>query len=326
MGLVVKGAWKNEWYDTGSTDGEFVREDSQYRNWITPGENSNPGNHKVFPAAKGRYHLYVSMACPWAHRTLIMRSLKKLQEVIPVTVVKPEMLEHGWTFDVDGGAYTEPNYGLQHLYQLYTKADPGYTGRVTVPVLWDTVTETIVSNESSEIIRMLNCSFGAFSDVSTDYYPLSLRHEIDQINELVYESVNNGVYRCGFATTQAAYEQAFSKLFMTLDQLDLRLSGQRYLIGSQITEADWRLFTTLIRFDAVYFGHFKTNLKRISDYQNLQPYLLDLYQQPGIRETVNMEHIKTHYYYSHDTINPSRIIPAGPDLNFEVPHDRGRFD
>jgi putative glutathione S-transferase len=322
VGLIIEGVWKDQWYDTEPNKGEFIRENSRFRDWITRDGNPGPDSQRGYLPERDRYHLYVSLACPWAHRTLILRSLKKLQEIIPVSVVKPHMLEHGWELERSEDSVN----GHQYLHQLYTAANPDYTGRVTVPVLWDENTRSIVSNESSEIIRMFNSSFNDYTDVSFDYYPASLRVEIDEINEYVYHNVNNGVYRCGFATTQEAYENAFSGLFSALDKLDQRLSGQRYLVGNQITEADWRLFTTLVRFDAVYYGHFKANLKRIADYTNLQPYLLDLYQQPGIRETVDMEHIKTHYYYSHETVNPSRIVPVGPKLDFEAPHDRDRFD
>ncbi|MFH2132153.1 MAG: glutathione S-transferase family protein [bacterium] len=325
MGLMIDGIWKDQWYDTDTSQGEFVRENSRFRNWITRDGKPGPDGVRSFPAEKDRYHLYVSLACPWAHRTLILRSLKKLQPVIPVSIVDPRMLNHGWEFGVSGEETEDGVNGFHFLHQLYTTDNPRYTGRVTVPVLWDKKTQTIVSNESSEIIRMFNSSFDAFTDVDTDYYPEALRSEIDTINQFVYENVNNGVYRCGFATSQSAYEKAFADLFMALDELERRLGKQRYLVGHQITEADWRFFTTLVRFDAVYFSHFKANRKRIIDYPNLYPYLLDLYQQPGIRETVNMDHIKTHYYYSHDMINPGRIVPLGPDLDFEAPHNRDRF-
>ena len=321
MGLLIDGVWKDQWYDTDTNKGEFVRENSRFRDWITRDGNPGPDSEKVYPPDRDRYHLFVSLACPWAHRTLILRSLKKLQEIIPVSIVKPHMLNQGWELGNSEG----PVNGYEYLHQLYAVANPDYTGRVTVPVLWDKKDRTIVSNESSEIIRMFNSSFEDYTDVQYDYYPAALRDEIDEINAFVYQNVNNGVYRCGFATTQAAYEDAFFRLFDALDELERRLSSQRYLVGNQITEADWRLFTTLVRFDAVYYGHFKANLRRIVDYPNLQPYLLDLYQQPGIAETVDMEHIKSHYYYSHETVNPSRIIPKGPTLDFQATHDRDRF-
>ncbi|TQV66986.1 glutathione S-transferase family protein [Exilibacterium tricleocarpae] len=315
MGLLVKGEWHTDWYDTSATGGEFVRQDSQFRHTLKP-EADGDG----FVAEAGRYHLFVSLACPWAHRTLILRKLKRLEDVIGVTVVKPEMLENGWEIAEPG-----PIADIQYLYQVYTTADPHYSGRVTVPVLWDKKTGTIVNNESSEIIRLLNSAFNDFTDVKTDYYPSALRDEIDAVNATVYDNINNGVYKAGFATTQRAYERAFGKLFATLDDLEQRLDQRRYLAGDQVTEADWRLFTTLIRFDSVYHGHFKTNLRRIEDYPNLSNYLRDLYQQPGVAETVNFDHIKTHYYYSHDTINPTRVVPLGPQIEYSTPHDRDRF-
>ncbi|MDP6745342.1 MAG: glutathione S-transferase family protein [SAR324 cluster bacterium] len=322
MGLLIKGRWHDQWYDTRKSKGEFLRTNSQFRNWITADGSAGPSGESGFPAEAGRYHLYVSLACPWAHRTLIFRVLKSLEDIIPVSIVHPYMLDKGWVFDDWKGETADSLYGFNCLHQLYTMANPDYSGRVTVPVLWDSEQETIVSNESSEIIRMLNSAFDDFTPVKTDYYPEELRNEIDSINSRIYETLNNGVYRCGFATTQKAYETAFTELFACLDELESRLSKQRFLIGNSITEADWRLFTTLIRFDAVYYSHFKTNLRRISDYPELYAYTRDLYQQPGIKQTVNLEHIKQHYYYSHETINPTRIVPEGPKLNFEEPHKR----
>lgn len=316
MGLLVKGKWHTDWYDTESSDGEFIRTDAQFRNWITPASEGGE-----FPAEAGRYHLFVSLACPWAHRTLIFRALKQLESVIGVTVVKAEMLDKGWEFTEDSG----PVEGLRTMAQLYCKAQSDYSGRVTVPVLWDTKTNRIVSNESSEIIRMLNTAFNALTPVQTDYYPAALRAEIDAVNEWVYDAVNNGVYKVGFATTQAAYERHFHGLFDALEQLDQRLGTQRYLAGDTLTEADWRLFTTLVRFDAVYVGHFKCNLKRIEDYQHLPHYLRELYQHPGVAQTVNFDHIKTHYYYSHDTINPTRVVPLGPVLTLDGDHNRDQL-
>jgi len=318
MGLLINGNWHTDWYDTTSTGGEFVRQDAQFRRWITPGGGGdNP------PAAAGRYHLYVSLACPWAHRTLIMRATKALQDVIGVTVVKPEMLDHGWELDpADSGPVT----GIRYLHQLYTANQPDYSGRVTVPVLWDLHTNTIVSNESAEILRMLNSAFDAFTPVRTDYYPAALRTEIDSINRFVYDNINNGVYKTGFATTQAAYERHYHALFDALDTLEQRLASSRYLVGNTITEADWRAFTTLVRFDSVYHGHFKCNRKRIEDYHHLSNYLRDLYQQPGVAATVDFTHIKRHYYYSHATINPNRIVPLGPELDYRRPHDRARLE
>ena len=312
MGLLVDGKWHDEWYDTESSGGRFVRSEARFRCSI--------GNAD-FPAETNRYHLYVSLACPWAHRTLIFRKLKGLEGIIPVTVVSPEMLESGWQFDKP-----ESLYGFVCLHQIYTKADPGYSGRVTVPVLWDKRQEAIVCNESAEIIRMFNTAFDGLTGNQLDFYPKALRPEIDAVNDYVYENVNNGVYKCGFATAQDVYDEAFDALFTALDELEKRLSWQRYLAGSRITEADWRLFTTLVRFDAVYVGHFKCNRNRISDMPNLSNYLRDLYQQPDIAETVDFTHIKRHYYFSHESINPTRIIPKGPELDFNAPHDRARFD
>ena len=327
MGLLIEGRWHDQWYDTGKSKGEFLRTNSQFRNWITADGSAGPSGESGFPAEAGRYHLYVSLACPWAHRTLIFRALKSLEDIIPVSIVHPYMLDNGWVFDDWKGETADALYGFNCLHQLYTRANPDYSGRVTVPVLWDTEQETIVSNESSEIIRMFNSAFADLTPEKTDYYPEELRNEIDSINARIYEALNNGVYRCGFATTQKAYEAAFTELFACLDELELRLSKQRFLIGNRLTEADWRLFTTLIRFDAVYYSHFKTNLRRISDYPELYAYTRDLYQQPGIKQTVNLEHIKQHYYYSHETINPTRIVPEGPKMNFDEPHQReARFN
>ena len=322
MGLLIKGEWHDRWYETKDNNGEFLREDSQFRNWITPDGSAGPSGLAGFPAEEGRYHLYVSLACPWAHRTLIFRKLKSLEDSISVSIVHPHMLNKGWVFDDWKGETGDHLYGLKCLHQHYTRAKSEYSGRVTVPVLWDSQNETIVSNESSEIIRMLNSAFNEYTNVKTDYFPDNLADEINVINKKIYQNINNGVYRCGFATTQKAYQTAFTKLFDCLNDLEAMLSKSRYLLGETITEADWRLFTTLIRFDAVYFSHFKTNKYRISDYPELYGYVRDLFQQPGIAETVNMEHIKQHYYYSHNTINPSRIVPEGPDLNFSSKHQR----
>ncbi len=326
MGLLVDGKWTDKWYDTKETGGKFVRSESQWRDWVTADGKPAEGRSRGLKAEPGRYHLYVSLACPWAHRTLIMRRLKKLEDVISVSIVHHFMGKDGWAFLTEDGATGDTLYGLDFLRQVYTKADPLYSGRVTVPVLWDKQDETIVSNESSEIIRMLNSAFDEWADASIDMYPKSLRAEIDRINDLVYPSINNGVYRAGFATRQEAYEEAFGELFSALDDIEEILSKQRYVAGNQLTEADWRLFTTLIRFDAVYFGHFKCNLRRIADYPNLSNYLRELFQVPGVAETVNMLHIKSHYYASHETINPTRIVPVGPELDFEAPHDRGKLD
>lgn len=322
MGLLVEGKWVDQWYDTSSSDGEFKRQDSLFRNWITPDGSAGPTGEGGFPAEAGRYHLYVSLACPWAHRTLIFRRLKGLEEVISVSVVEPLMLEHGWSFSEQ---YPDHLYGEDHLYQIYARADASLTSRVTVPVLWDKQRETIVNNESADIIRMLNVVFNEVTGNEADYYPAQLREAIDALNATIYPAINNGVYRAGFATTQAAYEGAYRELFDTLDDIEERLASRRYLCGDQVTEADWRLFTTLIRFDAVYFGHFKTNRQRIEDYENLSGYLRDLYQQPGVAATVDLPYIKQHYYGSHRTINPTGIVPLGQELDFSRPHDRARL-
>jgi len=325
MGMLVEGVWHDVWYDTKKSGGRFERSQSQWRDWVTVDGKPAPGRERGFKAEPGRYHLYVSLACPWAHRTLILRRLKKLEDVISVSVVHHFMGSNGWTFLEEDGATGDTLYGLDYLHQIYTRADPAYSGRVTVPVLWDRKTETIVSNESSEIIRMLNSAFDQWGDTSLDFYPEELRSEIDAVNERVYPAINNGVYRAGFATKQEAYEEAFAELFAALDAMEARLSGRRYLVGDRLTEADWRLFTTLIRFDAVYHGHFKCNLRRIEDYPALSSYLRDLYQHDGVAGTVNFIHIKRHYYASHDTINPTRIVPVGPELDFGRPHDRERL-
>lgn len=325
MGLLVDGKWQDVWYDTKSTKGRFERSKSQFRNWVTADGSAGPTGEGRFKAEPGRYHLYVSYACPWAHRTLIFRALKKLEDVISVSVVDYLMVEEGWTFYGTTGSTGDDLYGSKRLYEIYTRADPNYSGRVTVPVLWDKQRQTIVSNESSEIIRMLNTAFNEFGDASLDFYPDALAAEIDALNDFIYPNINNGVYRAGFATSQDAYEEAFKQLFAALDTLEDRLSRQRYLAGSSLTEADWRLFTTLLRFDPVYVGHFKCNLRRIADYPNLWNYTRELYQVPGVASTVNMEHIKGHYYRSHKTINPTGIVPTGPEIDFTAPHDRDRF-
>jgi putative glutathione S-transferase len=325
MGLLVDGKWQDRWYDTNSSGGRFERSQSQWRDWITVDGRPAEGRSRGFKAEPNRYHLYVSLACPWAHRTLILRMLKKLEAVISVSVVHHLMLENGWTFQAEDGATGDTLYGLNFLHQIYTRADPAYSGRVTVPVLWDKKEQTIVSNESSEIIRMLNSAFNEWGDAAADFYPSVLQSEIDAVNAQVYGAVNNGVYKAGFAENQAAYEEAFAELFAALDVLEARLSRQRYLVGEHITEADWRLFTTLVRFDPVYVGHFKCNLRRIADYPNLSNYLRDLYQVPGVAQTVDMRHIKAHYYASHRNINPTGIIPLGPQVDHLAPHDRARL-
>ena len=303
-------------------DGEFVRAVSGFRNWVTADGEAGPTGEGGFAAEPGRYHLYVSYACPWAHRTLILRALKKLEDVISVSVVHPLMPEESWVFDEYPGATEDHLYQSEYMYELYRKADPEFDGLVTVPVLWDKQRETIVNNESSEIIRMLNSAFDRYGEAGIDLYPEQLRGKIDAVNGLVYANVNNGVYRTGFARSQKTYERACEQLFDTLDELEQRLATRRYLTGDRITEADWRLFTTLVRFDPVYYGHFKTNKKRLVDYPNLWGYTRELYQLPGIAETVNMDHIKTHYYGSHGWINPSRIVPIGPEIDFNSAHGR----
>jgi len=322
MGLLVNGKWQDKWYDTDASGGEFKREEAQLRNWVTADGSAGPDGKGGFPAQPDRYHLYVSLACPWAHRTLIMRHLKGLEDLISVSVVSPDMLKHGWTFDRDAGSTGDQLHNFDFMHQVYTKNISDYTGRVTVPVLWDKQQSCIVSNESAEIIRMFNSAFNALTGNTTDYYPAELRQDIDQINDLIYNTVNNGVYKAGFATRQQAYEKAFGELFNTLDLLEERLGSQRYLVGSTVTEADWRLFTTLIRFDAVYHGHFKCNKRRIEDYPALSNYVRELYQTANVADTVNFQHIQRHYYYSHDMINPTRIVPAGPAMDYLRPHNR----
>ncbi len=328
MGLLVNGEWHDRWYETGKSEGRFVRDAAAFRNWVTADGSPGPTGTGGFKAAPQRYHLYVSLACPWAHRTLIFRKLKKLEAVISVSVVDPFMGENGWAFSAPDDSLTPGSTrdsvnSARYLHEIYTRAKRDYTGRVTVPVLWDKQTATIVNNESSEIIRMLNSAFDQFGEPAIDFYPAPIRADIDAINRVVYDNVNNGVYRCGFATTQAAYEEAFDALFATLDDLEARLGRNRYLTGERLTEADWRLFTTLVRFDSVYYGHFKCNLRRIIDYPNLWGLTRELYQVAGVSETVDLAQIKRHYYMSHATINPTRIIPKGPAIDFRTPHGRG---
>lgn len=322
MGLLVDGKWHDKWYDTKNTGGKFIRSESQFRRWITADGSPGPDGQKGFPAEAGRYHLYVSYACPWAHRTLIVRALKELEDIISVSVVGKLMLENGWTFDKADGSSGDTLYGSEFLHQIYTRADSSYSGRVTVPVLWDKKTQTIVSNESSEIIRMFNTAFDSLGAAEGHYYPEAQQDHINDINERIYDTVNNGVYKAGFATTQAAYEAALHPLFGSLNWLEEKLETQRFLTGSELTEADIRLFTTLIRFDPVYVGHFKCNLKMLKDYPNLWAYTRDIYNLPGIQATVHMDHIKGHYYGSHKTINPTRVIPFGPNLDYSNPQNR----
>jgi putative glutathione S-transferase len=323
MGQLVEGVWQEDGLRT--KDGAFIRPTPRYRNWVTPDGAPGPSGEGGFAAQAGRYHLYVSLACPWAHRTVIFRKLKGLENAISMSVVSPDMLRGGWTFNTEEGSTGDAVNGKSKLSEIYLMADPRYSGRVSVPVLWDKARETIVNNESPEIIRMLNSAFDAFTNVHTDYCPQALRGEIDRLNEKIYASVNNGVYRSGFATTQAAYEQAFRGLFDTLDEMEQLLSRHRYLTGASITEADWRFFPTLIRFDAVYYSHFKCNWRHIYEYPNLSNYVRDLYQQPGVAETVDLGQIKRHYYHSQRQVNPTGIVPLGPQLDFAAPHDRARF-
>jgi len=321
MAQLVDGIWQETSSATKNAKGEFIRREAQFRNWITRDGSAGPSGDAGFVAESKRYHLYVSLACPWAHRTLIVRALKGLESHIGVTVVSPLMLEQGWEFS-EGG---EPLYGSRALHQLYSRAEATYSGRVSVPVLWDTKLETIVSNESSEIIRMFNSEFDDITGNTLDLWPLAMREEIEETNALVYAAINNGVYRCGFARTQEAYDEAYDLLFNALDILEERLSTQRYLLGVRPTEADIRLFTTLLRFDPVYFGHFKCNRQRLIDYPNLWNYMLEICAWPGVAETIDLQQIKTHYYRSHETINPTRIVPKGPRLDLQQPHDRERF-
>lgn len=325
MGLLQNGKWVDQWYDTKASKGHFVRQASQFRNWITADGAPGPSGVGGFRAEAGRYHLYVSYACPWAHRTLIFRALKKLEAMISVSIVNWYMGANGWTFDPVSGVVPDDINNAEFLHQVYTAFDPNYSGRVTVPVLWDKKSNKIVSNESSEIIRMFNEAFDSLGAALGDYYPLALRDEINSLNDRIYETVNNGVYKAGFATTQEAYDEAVSKVFETLNWLEKRLETQRYLTGNADTEADWRLFTTLVRFDPVYVGHFKCNLKRLADYPNLSGYVRALYQHPGVAATVHLDHIKKHYFVSHATINPTGIVPTGPTISYTAPHYRDKL-
>ena len=323
MGLLVDGIWQQDGQRT--KDGHFVRPTTSFRDWVTPDGSAGPTGRDGFPAEAGRYHLYVSLSCPWAHRTVIFRKLKGLENVVSMSTVSPDMLNDGWTFDKATGSSGDEANGKAKLSEIYVLADPKFTGRVSVPVLWDKKRKTIVNNESPEIIRMFNSAFDAFTNINTDYYPAQLRAEIDRINEMTYPNVNNGVYRAGFATAQPAYEEAFRNLFDTLEEIEQILDGRRYVAGNTITEADWRLFCTLIRFDAVYYSHFKCNWRHIYEYPNLSHYVRDLYQVPGVAETVSLDQIKRHYYGSQRQVNPTGIVPVGPQLDFSAPHDRARF-
>jgi len=325
MGLLVDGQWHDVWYDTKASQGRFVRSESQFRNWVTTDGAAGPTGTSGFRAEPGRYHLYVAFACPWAHRTLVLRKLKGLEAAIGISAVSSFMGAEGWTFAPSPATIADDINGVQRVYELYTLADPHYSGRATVPVLWDKQQRTIVSNESAEIVRMLNSAFDRAGANGNDYYPADLRAEIDELNAYIYPNLNNGVYRAGFATTQEAYEEAANAVFAALDTLEQRLATRRYLTGERLTEADVRLFTTLIRFDPVYHGHFKCNLRRVVDYPNLWGFVRDIYQLPGIAETVHIDFIKAHYYGSHANLNPSRIVPLGPALDYRQPHGRARL-
>jgi len=325
MGMLVDGQWHDVWYDTRASKGRFVRSEAQFRNWITADGGPGPTGKGGFEAEPGRYHLYISRACPWAHRTMIFRKLKGLEDMITVSAVNSYMGAQGWTFEPGPGVIPDPINNAKRIYEVYLAADPNYSGRATVPIVWDKKQHTIVTNESKEIIRMFNSAFDEAGATGPDYYPKEHHAEIDELNDLIYDTVNNGVYKSGFATTQEAYEDAVRAVFKTLDMLEERLSTRRYLVGTSITEADWRLFTTLVRFDPVYFGHFKCNVRRIFDYPNLWGYLCDLHQQPGIADTVDVEYCKRHYYGSHETINPHLIVPIGPHIDYSMPHDRARL-
>ncbi|MBT8441867.1 MAG: glutathione S-transferase family protein [Gammaproteobacteria bacterium] len=325
MGKLVDGIWRQSGHETASNDGRFVRPDSAFRNWVTKDGGPGPSGRGGFQAEAGRYHLYVSLACPWAHRTLIMRELKGLRDLVSVSAVNAHMGRDGWTFEPGPGVIPDAVNGASRLHEIYTQADAHFTGRVTVPVLWDKRLETMVSNESAEILRMFNSAFDGVGAEPGDFYPAELRTQIDELNDYIYTAINNGVYRAGFAGTQSAYDEAVADLFAALDQLEERLATHRYLCGDHITEADWRLFTTLIRFDPVYVGHFKCNVRRLRDYPNLWGYTCDLYQQPGIAATVDIPHIKSHYYGSHADINPTGIVPRGPDADYSMAHGRDRL-
>ncbi len=322
MGLLVDGVWQDRWYDTAKSGGRFLRSESRFRNWVTPDGAAGPTGEGGFAAEAGRYHLYISRACPWAHRTMIFRALKGLGGAVSFSVTHWLMAEQGWSFEPGPGVVPDTVNGARYMHEIYTRADPRYSGRVTVPVLWDKQRRTVVSNESADIIRMLNSAFDGIGALPGDYYPQELRGEIDLLNARIYDAVNNGVYKAGFATTQATYEEAVRPLFETLDWLEGRLSRQHFLCGERQTEADWRLFPTLLRFDPVYVGHFKCNIRRLVDHPNLWSYTRELYQAPGIRETVDFEHIKSHYYQSHTTLNPTGVVPLGPVIDFDAPPNR----
>ena len=323
MGLLIDGVWSSQWYDTKKSGGRFERDTARHRNWVTADGSAGPTGSGGFAAESGRYHLYVSHACPWAHRTIIFRALKGLNDHITVSVVHPLMLDNGWTFEDDfDGASGDDLFDKSYMHEIYTLNDPEASGRVTVPVLWDKKTDQIVSNESSEIIRMFNSAFDGLTGNDKDYWPEPMRDAIEEVNQYIYHNINNGVYKAGFATRSEIYIAAVNDLFDALDRMEERLSSKRYLMGDKLTEADWRFFTTLVRFDPVYVGHFKCNIRRIVDYPSISGYMRELYQMPGIAETVNMSHIKTHYYASHSTVNPTGIVPVGPALDYMAPHSR----
>ncbi|WP_378948128.1 glutathione S-transferase family protein [Paracoccus sp. R86501] len=324
MGQLVNGVWKDQWYDTDSNGGEFKRDSAKFRNWVTADGSAGPTGQGGYKAESGRYHLYVSHACPWAHRTMIFRAIKALEDHIDVSVVHPEMLSEGWEFRTDfDGATGDRQFGLDYLRQIYLKVQPDMTGRVTVPVLWDKQTGSIVSNESADIIRMFNSAFDGITGNTDDYYPADLHDRIGQVNDRIYDTVNNGVYKAGFATSQQAYDKAVGPLFDSLDWIEGLLAENRYLTSDRLTEADWRLLTTILRFDGVYHTHFKCNRRRVVDYPNLWAWARELYQWPGVAQTVHPDHFMRHYYFSHDMINPHRIVPIGPDADWSAPHGRG---
>lgn len=325
MGMMIEGVWTSDLVDARKTGGRFDRAESRFRSWVTADGAAGPSGEGGFAAEAGRYHLYVSHACPWAHRTMIVRALKGLESAITVSVVDPLMLEHGWAFNGNRGCIPDVVNGKKFMWEIYKLAEPGYTGRISVPVLWDKKRRTIVNNESSEIIRMFNAAFHGVGATNLDLYPKALRAPIDEVNALVYDRINNGVYKCGFATAQDAYEEAFDALFAALDRIEALLARQRYVAGDVVTEADWRLFTTLIRFDAVYHGHFKCNLRKLIEYPNLWSYTRELYQVAKVAATVDMDHILRHYYTSQTNVNPSQVVAKGPVLDFAQPHDRGRI-
>jgi len=324
MGMLISGKWVED-EATQNKQGKFVRPDSIFRNWVTSDGSAGPSGHDGFKAEPNRYHLYVSHNCPWAYRTMVLRKLKGLEKFVSVAISASSVKDEGWTYIKEPGCVPDAVNNITYLHEVYTKAEPQYTGRVTVPTLWDRERETIVSNESSEIIRMFNSAFNEIGATSQNYYPDDLRNEIDNINDVIYKNVNNGVYRCGFASTQTAYEEAFDNLFNTLEELEKRLNSDRYLVGGTLTEADWRLFSTLLRFDIVYYGLFKCNKQHIYEYPNLWNFTLELYQYPGISEVTDLDHIKRGYYANMQRLDVKGFVPKGPNLNFSAQHDRDRL-